>query len=729
MSEILNYQISQAASGNIDYERELNAEQFQAVTAPAGPILVIAGAGSGKTRTLTYRVNYLLEKGVSLERILLLTFTNKAAREMLERVHQNTSQALGRLWGGTFHHIGNRLLRLHGEKLGYTTRFTILDSSDSEALVRACYADIGLNPKDKLLPKPGVVHEVLSYAASRQQNIDRALNTAFGHLKPFHDQIARLEKAYKLKKKDCDAVDYDDLLLLPLRILKEDAALLEYYQERFEYILVDEYQDTNHIQAEITDLLASRHKSIMVVGDDAQSIYSWRGADFQNIITFPERYPGTQIIRLEMNYRSRPEILALANQTIAQNTRQFPKNLRAARMGGVKPAFITLEDSRQQATFIGNRITKLIEEGVPLNQIAVLYRAHFHSMEIQMELTRRKIPFSITSGLRFFEQAHVKDAAAFLRFLINPKDEMSFKRAVLLLPAVGEKGAGKIWDHFLAGQSWEEIPVPAKARNEWLEWGELNRRIAADGVDYHPSEILRAIIEPFYQNILKTTYDNYNARLDDLQQLMAYAQGFEETHEFLSQLALMTNAETEASGRRVSSEAVQLGTIHQAKGLEYQAVFLIMLCDGMFPSSKAVETSEGEEEERRLFYVGITRAKDELYLTYPKRRALAGQGDIYQMPSRFLSDFSKDLCTIWKIDAVSSFSSMGSSMNKPSFGSSFSGGFNKTTKSGAEVEPFRRSSSSFGLKGTFKKPSRPFGEIDHSSERDYADPPFPEDPF
>ena len=697
--------IAMRSDQRIDYERELNPEQLQAVTASAGPILVIAGAGSGKTRTLTCRVGYLLEQGVAPERILLLTFTNKAARAMLDRVHENATSSLARLWGGTFHHIGNRLLRLHAEKAGYTTRFSILDQSDAESLLRACYTDLGFNPKDKLLPKPSALLEVFSFAASRQQSIDRALSAAFGHLQPFREQIGRLERAYKAKKQACDAVDYDDLLLLPLQIFKEDAALLEHYQERFEHILVDEYQDTNRVQAELTDLLASRHRNIMVVGDDAQSIYSWRGADFKNIITFPERYPDTKVVRLEANYRSRPEILALANQTIAHNTRQFPKNLRAERTSGVKPAFVTLEDSSQQAAFIGRRVAELIDEGVPPHEIAILYRAHFHSMEIQMEFTRRKIPFSITSGLRFFEQAHVKDAAAFLRFLINPKDEMSFKRAALLLPAIGEKTVGRIRADFIEGKSWEAIAVPAKARAEWLAWGDLNQLLAADGVEYHPSQLLRSIVDSFYQNLLKITYDNYNNRLDDLEQLIAYAQGFEETHEFLSQLALMTNMEAEAANPRRSSQAVQLGTIHQAKGLEYQAVFLIMLCDGMFPSSRAVETTEGEEEERRLFYVGITRARDELYLTYPKRRMLAGQGDMYQMPSRFLSDFSKELCTIWKIDAARSVSA--SSMQ------------------GKAVQP------GYGYRPGSLKTRRPFGDTKKSisDESEYADPPHVDEPF
>ncbi len=418
---------------------------------------------------------------------------------------------------------------------------------------------------------------------------------------------------------------------------------------------MDEYQDTNKIQSDFIDLLAAFHHQVMAVGDDAQSIYSWRGANFENVLTFPERFPGTREIRIETNYRSTPEILTLANYAIAENTKQFPKNLHAVREANrfSKPALISLSDASQQANFICQRIGELQEEGINLDEIAVLYRAHFHSMELQMEMTRQDIPFELLSGLRFFEQAHVKDVASFLKFAINSKDELAFKRIAGIMPGVGEKTADKMWQKLKAGAEFASLEAPAKAAAPWKQWVETHAQITAEDMKGRTSEQIQTVIDAIYEDYMKVKFTNFQSRLEDLGQLRAFAQNFEKTEDFLAQLALMTNVDGDPKKdtRDRSVPCVRLSTVHQAKGLEWKVVFVIMLCEGLFPAARSVETLEGEEEERRLFYVAVTRACDELYLTYPNMRATASFDDRWQQPSRFISNFPRGMVNEWKIKA------------------------------------------------------------------------------
>ena len=440
----------------IDYARELNPQQLAAVTAPPGPALVIAGAGSGKTRTLTYRVAYLLEQGIPADRILLLTFTNKAAGEMMRRVADLLGRQLPSLWGGTFHSIGARVLRLHAELLGHRRDFTILDRDDAKALIKTCVAAAGIEIKGTHFPKPEVLCEIFSLAVNTHKTTDEILEEQYDYFSQFSAQIVDLRKRYAARKRASNAMDFDDLLALWLKLLQDHADVCEHYQRRFQFILVDEYQDTNKLQSDLIDLLADRHHNVMVVGDDAQSIYGWRGANFENILKFPKRYPDTKVFKIETNYRSTPEILKVANAAIAANRNQFTKILAPARKSGVKPALLACIDAAQQAAFIAQRVLELQDEGVSMNQIAVLYRSHFHALELQLELTKRNIPFSITSGIRFFEQAHIKDATAYLKLVANPRDEIAFKRLVQLLPGIAAKGAEKIWQAF---QSKVQSPI------------------------------------------------------------------------------------------------------------------------------------------------------------------------------------------------------------------------------------------------------------------------------
>jgi len=655
---------------NIDYARELNEQQFAAVTALPGPALVIAGAGSGKTRTLTYRVAYLLEQGIPADRVLLLTFTNKAAGEMMRRVSDLLGHELRSLWGGTFHSIGARILRLHAETLGYQRDFTILDRDDAKDLIKAGLADAKIDAKDKHFPKADVLNEIFSLAANTHKTIPELVEGQFSYFSQFATEIADQQKRYHARKLASNGMDFDDLLALWLKLLQEHAEIREHYQRRFQFILVDEYQDTNKLQGDLIDLLAAKHHNVTVVGDDAQSIYAWRGANFANILNFPQRYPGAKVFKIETNYRSTPEILNVANAAIAANLNQFAKELAPARKSGVKPALVQCQDARQQAAFIAQRALELRDEGTSLNNICVLYRSHFHALELQLELTQRQIPFSITSGIRFFEQAHIKDATAYLKFVANPRDEVSFKRLVLLLPGIGAKGAEKMFHSFTArvaagepkaeGATQSKIAtalqtctkaVPKKAAVAWAQFVATVAQLEDPATRQSAAKMLRLVMDAGYDDYLKETYDNYERRLDEIQQLAEFAFQFGSVEEFLTQLALLTNVEAEDDKTaQPDEEKIKLSTIHQAKGLEFEVVFVIMLCDGLFPSARSTESNDGEEEERRLFYVSITRAKNELYLCYPLMRAGFGNsGDTYQSPSRFLAEIPKNLLNEWNL--------------------------------------------------------------------------------
>ena len=687
----------------IDYAKELNTQQHAAVTAAPGPSLVIAGAGSGKTRTLTYRVAYLLEHGVAADRILLLTFTNKAAREMMRRVADLLGSELQSLWGGSFHSIGARLLRRHAELLSFRKDFTILDREDASDLIKTCVAEAEIDIKATRFPKADVLGDVFSKALNTRRSVAETVAQEYDYFSQLAPQIEDIAKRFTARKRAANVMDFDDLLVLWVRLLQEHAEVREHYQRRFQFILVDEYQDTNKLQSDLIDLLAARHKNLMVVGDDSQSIYAWRGANFRNILEFPKRYPGATIYKIETNYRSTPEILALANAAIAPNVNQFAKQLTPARKSGAKPVLVTCNDGSEQAAFVAQRVLELREEGVNLNEMAVLYRSHFHALELQLEFTRRNIPFSITSGIRFFEQAHIKDVAAYLKLVSNPTDELAFKRLVQMLPGIGGKGAEKLWQRFRSeirvsgfelaepspeavAAAWDpegefgdvqpETPNPKpetpplapilqkcatavgkKTATAWADFVITISQLEAEPVRSSPSKMIQLIIEAGYEDYLQDNFANYRQRLEDLEQLASFALQFKSTEEFLTQLSLLTNVEAEANQATSNdSEQIRLSTIHQAKGLEFDAVFVIMLCDGLFPSSRSIESADGEEEERRLFYVAITRARNELYLSYPLIRIVQGYaGDVMQQPSRFLKEIPTELVDEWNLKPFNAY--------------------------------------------------------------------------
>ncbi len=640
----------------IDYEKELNRQQREAVTCPSGPALVIAGAGSGKTRTLTYRVAYLIEYGIAPRQILLLTFTNKAAQEMMERVALLLGRALPSLWGGTFHSIGNRILRRHAPAIGYPRGFTIMDREDAKSLLKSCIEE----EKRGQFPKAEVVGNIFSQAVNRMIPLASMLQGPFSYFEHLTAQMESIRRRYRARKIEAGLMDFDDLLALWLELLDKDDDVRRQYQRQFRYLLVDEYQDTNKLQGRLIDRLAEEHGNVMAVGDDDQSIYSWRGADFRNIREFSKRYPIAKIFKIETNYRSTPEILRLANEAIAANGNQFEKRLQAARDSGRKPVLAICEDADEQAGFVANRVLELRNAGEKLSDMAVLYRSHRHAMELQLELTKREIPFVITSGIRFFEQAHIKDAAAYLKLVANPQDEVAFHRMAKMLPGIGDKTASKLWSRFLRQSPKLSIAeslancaqaIPKKARTDWAQWTATMAQLEEESMRLDPGKMIECILDAGYEEYLQNEFENYRSRLEDLQQLAQYAREFENLEDFLSQLALETNLETKDRAAKTNEDdRLRLTTIHQAKGLEFSVVFIIMLCQGLFPFSRSLSDEEtGEEEERRLFYVATTRAKNELYLSFPKMRFAPGQQDNRLQPSKFLTQLPEECYESWDL--------------------------------------------------------------------------------
>ena len=680
----------------VPYDKELNDEQLEVVHAGEGPLLVIAGAGSGKTRTLTYRVSRLIEDGVDPSDILLLTFTNKAAREMLSRVEQLVTIDTRRIWGGTFHSVGNRLLRRYADAIGYRSNFSILDDEDAKEMMESAVSSLGIQTLEKRFPKGDVLLDIYSFVINTRTPLELHLEQNYPHFAIYRDEMVNVFRRYKDRKREANTMDFDDLLLNWKLLLDDRPEIAEPLKRKYRYILVDEYQDTNRLQAEVVDAMASVRRNVMVVGDDAQSIYSFRGASFENILTFPLRFPDARIFKLETNYRSTRQILQLANASIANNRFGFRKELRAVRGDGPDPAVVGVDDVFEQAAFVAQRILELRDEGESLGEIAVLYRSHYQSLELQMELSRRLIPYEIRSGVRFFEQAHIKDVLAYLKIVTNPRDELSWKRMLKLYPKVGEKTAAEVWgriggapdplERFLRGVEASGRGVAgslASARS-------VLQLIAGESMRRNPSESIRIVVERGYGDYARSKFPNAQARLDDLEQLSQYALRYEDVVQFLEEVALanpLAGEDTAVVGPE--DEKIVLTSVHQAKGLEWRIAFVIWLADGRFPSQRALRvpggiirvepnrvhealpllegvTEEapvvdeagtrelvipGEEEERRLFYVAVTRARQELYLVFPVMARDRGGMDIVMEPSRFVRELPGEAYEKWVIDS------------------------------------------------------------------------------
>ena len=631
----------------VDYAHDLNEEQFAAVMHPGGPMLVLAGAGTGKTRTLVYRASRLIEDGVPPGQILLLTFTNKSAREMLDRVGNLLDRDAGRVHGGTFHSAGHRILRRYAEQVGYTQRFSILDREDAGDLMGHALADVSPEVPKRRLPRPRLLVNLYSFVINTGHELEEVLAERSPQ---FYDQaeiIAAIFKRYLERKRNADLMDFDDLLLNWLLLLKRYPEIRRRLASNYTHILVDEYQDTNRLQADIVDAMLGPERNVMVVGDDAQSIYAFRGADFDNILSFPERHSGCTVFRLETNYRSSPPILALANASIAHNERQFKKELRSIRKDGELPAEVVVPGPEYQASWIADTVLELREEGVELEEMAVLYRNHSHSFDLQVELTRRNIPFEIRSGLRFFEHRHVKDVLAHLRFIDNPRDEISFARLMKLRPGLGPRLTARLWQAMAGTNPLERlfhldpaaIDLPRTARVSLVAARTLLEALATPKILGQPGEGIRLVVTEFYKDWARGNLENAGNRLEDIDQLALFADGFPDMATLLSEVTLLNDLSGEDSIGGPADEAMTLSSTHQAKGLEWRVVFVIWLAEGRFPSARA----EDIEEERRLFYVAVTRARDRLYLLRPELARDRYRVDVLLDPSRFLSEIPDEL--------------------------------------------------------------------------------------
>lgn len=633
-----------------DLAAELNAEQAAAATHGEGPLLIIAGAGTGKTRTLIYRVAHLIERGVAPERILLLTFTRRAAHEMLSRAERLVGSASKRVQGGTFHATGHRLLRQFGPDAGLPKDFSIMDQGDAEDLMQLARASLGYGKQEKRFPKKESLQYIYSRHLNTERPVDQILEQEYAQFIEFSRDILRIFAEYTSRKSERNLVDYDDLLLFWAMMLEQSSSLADRISGLYDHVLVDEYQDTNLLQARILRGLCRHHANITVVGDDAQSIYSFRGAHFRNILDFPKQFANAQIVALEQNYRSTQPILDVTNTLISRALERFTKTLWTQRGGSDAPWLVTARDEQQQTRFVVDRILELHENGTALADIAVLVRAGYMSADLEIELTNRNIPFEKWGGLKFLEAAHVKDVLAFLRVLENPRDEVSWYRILLLMPGIGDVTARAIMES-MADRSWDpdafaQFVPPLRARDAHRGLADLIRRLR--GVRRDEASVGEDIdeIRTLYDGILSERYDRSEPRLADLDQLRVIASGYPSRSVFLAALALEPPSSTQdlSGGSDAENDALVISTVHSAKGKEWDAVFVIWAVDGWFPSSRSMDDEDQLEEERRLMYVATTRARNHLAVTYPLNVYATRRGQDYSIDqlSRFIDRGVRD---------------------------------------------------------------------------------------
>ncbi len=692
----------------IDYAKELNQEQLDVVLHGDGPCLVLAGAGSGKTRTVTYRVAYLLEQGADPSSILLLTFTNKASREMLERVTKLLNNDVRGLWGGTFHSVANRLLRMSAKQVGYSNAFTILDQEDSRALVKAVLKDLHIDPKARRFPSPAVLQDLLSYSRNVMCTIAEAIEMKHPSFEALASEIEEVARRYTARKQATQSMDFDDLLVRWLELI-EHPEIGEAMSRRFRYVLVDEYQDTNALQARIIRGLARYHKNVLVVGDDAQSIYAFRGADVKNILQFPEQWPGAKMFKLLTNYRSVPEILELANESLSHNRDQFEKELVGVKANGKKPLVVPTSSARQEAQYVAEQILALRTEGVALGNIAVLFRSSAHSQALEFELVKRDIPYEYRGGMKFFGRAHIKDVISHLRLIQNPHDEAAWLRVLSMQPGIGATTASVMAAQAHAFTDMEHIlrmegaaRVPARAKNGWVELCKVMESVLRHLTD--PGAMVQAIIDSSYRDYLEREYPDFKDRLEDLDQLQMFAHGYQDLQAFLADISLYDEAAVGQDGAASGDERMVLSTIHQAKGMEWDTVFVIHLTDQAFPSSRALNDEGGLEEERRLFYVAVTRARSRLFLTYPQ--TLGYETLAFQRPSVFLQEIHPRLVERLEVrEAPTQKPSWGGGSSKDAW--SFDDEPFSDDEQVIAVDRFGERSSSLATKGTtlWKPPS------------------------
>jgi DNA helicase-2/ATP-dependent DNA helicase PcrA len=628
----------------IPYEKALNKTQFSAVTAPDGPILVIAGAGSGKTRTLVYRVAWLVEEGASPHEILLLTFTRKAAREMLDRAASLTDQRCREVSGGTFHSLARHVLRQECQRIGFTSSFTIMDRSDMEEAAHALIPEVDGEKSSIRLPKSATISTILSKAANMEKSVAEIMEEEYPQFLPVLPRMEHLHSIYREYKRKNNLMDYDDLIVFLRLLLQEDEEIRTKLGTRYRYIMVDEYQDTNRIQADIVRYLGSLHRNVMVVGDDSQSIYSFRGANFRNMFEFPVHFPDARIIKLEENYRSTQPILTMTNALMEQAKEKYTKCLYTKREGSEMPLSVNVGTDRDQAVYVSRSIEALLDEGRRLRDIAVLFRASYHSFELELELARRDIPFVKYGGFKFIESAHIKDLLAHLRVIINRGDILSWGRLLRLLKHIGPGKSQAIID-------WMKSNGVSPARvNEWPGSGKdrqgLDALATLIGALSTPRLMPETAVEyaiEYYVPFLKERFDDYPRRQQELEGLITMATRYKTLRSFLDDLSLEPPASPVDVRPLDRTDYLTLSTIHSAKGLEWEVVFIIWLVDGRFPPAKSFAHIESLEEELRLLYVAATRAKDKLIMAYPGQELMHRSGGLRANYPGGLSSFIRIL--------------------------------------------------------------------------------------
>lgn len=636
----------------INYRDELNASQYEAAIAVEGIYLIIAGAGTGKTRTLVYRVARLIELGYEPNSILLLTFTRKAANEMMKRASLLLDDRCSKIRGGTFHSFANITLRKYAKAIGLDSNFTILDQGDSEDVINLIRSQDRFLTKERRFPNKQTLGKVYSLSVNTARSIEKIIQEDYPHFIPLLDKIIEIQKIYVDYKRKNNLLDYDDLLTYLKEFLFNGGLAAKGFTSEIKFIMVDEYQDTNHLQAEIVKGLAQYNRNVMVVGDDSQAIYSFRGADFKNIMEFPKLFPDAKIIKLEENYRSYQSILDFANRINHTALEKFEKNLFTRRGSGPLPNIVAATTENLQSKFIAEKILDLREEGVPLRDIAVLFRSSFHSFDLELELSKANIPFQKFGGMKFVETAHIKDVMAFLRIVVNPRDVISWYRVLLLHEGVGPKTAQKILDELATARitikaepdQQPEFNYQKLAPLFYLLYNLQKKKMT-------PSEMLQAVYD-YYWELFKANYDDWNKRKKDLEIFLNIVENYSSVDTLLSDMAIepIIDSVVDIGPEDNENEFVTLSTIHSAKGLEWHTVFIIHAVEGYFPSSKSAENLEQLEEERRLMYVASTRAKNNLFITYPMNLYDREAGTTLSKPSRFISEITPDLAEGWLLE-------------------------------------------------------------------------------
>jgi DNA helicase-2/ATP-dependent DNA helicase PcrA len=635
----------------INYSNELNPAQYEAVMHGEGPALVIAGAGTGKTRTLIYRVARLIEDGIPSESILLLTFTRKSAAEMLRRAAIMLDGRCEKVSGGTFHSFALNILRKYAKKINYDTNFTVLDSGDVEDTINLLRSRLNFDKTKKRFPRKDTLARIFNLSINRCVGPEDIIMKDYPSFVDDIDDITNLFIDFNDYKRRHNLMDYDDMLLNLLILCQKHEDTKRDLNAFYNFILVDEYQDTNRLQHEIILQLAGRKQNVMAVGDDAQSIYSFRGAEYQNIMTFPESYNNCIIYKIEENYRSTQPILDLTNEIISYSPIKYEKELFTRKTEGDLPKIISAENERQQSLFVVQQVLELREMGYKLDDMAVLFRSGFLSFDLEIELNKANIPYQKFGGLKFVETAHIKDMLAYMKVLVNPKDAVSWHRVLLLEPGIGSKTAERVIDNIMhdyvsVKASLDSLDQKAGSTSSLFK---MIRQISGEKMSIVEKT---SRIADYYGPIMKTKYDDWQKRQKDIDMFLSISERYKSINDLLSDVAIVPPIESvvDMEAESKEEEYLTLSTVHSAKGLEWRAIFLIWALDGRFPSSRSAESMDSLEEERRLFYVACTRAKDQLYISYPINIYDRTEGVVLYKPSRFIRDIDESIADRFIID-------------------------------------------------------------------------------